>query len=77
MVRPHLGRDTSASGTWFADWHRGRIGELLFRQHMPVEKAKKAGVAWGLEGGDALKLGKALRPRWVGCSKSRKISVRF
>ena len=48
-IRSHLGRDTSASGAWFADWHRGRIGELRFWQHAPVEKAKKSGYVWGLE----------------------------
>ena len=41
--------NASALGMGGAAWHRGRIGELRFWQHMPVEKAKKGGVAWGLE----------------------------
>ena len=49
VIHSRLGRDTTASGAWFADRHRGRIGELLFRQHAPVEKAKKGGYVWGLE----------------------------
>ena len=49
------------------------LGGLL--QASLWEKQKRLGLLGGWQGGGGLELGKALRPRWVGCSKSKKIKV--
>lgn len=91
-TRPRLGRDTSASGARHVRiWdmvrpHLGRgsltgiedgLANCFFGSTRLWEEQKRAGMFGDWQGGDALELGKGLRPRWVGCSKSRKISVRF
>lgn len=70
MIRLHLGR---GSLTGIGDG----LANCVSGSTCLWEKQKRAGMFGAWKGGDALELGKRLRPCWVGCSKFRKISVRF
>lgn len=70
VICPHLGR---GSLTGIGDGS----ANCFFGSTRLWEKQKRAGMFGAWKGGDALELGKGLRPRWVECSKSRKISARF